>query len=82
MANKKTISKKKTAKKLHPAQTPGGYIVTGLIMWVVGYLLSVLAVDSGSLLQWLGVIVALVWGLVRIVEGTYQFIKKKPLSKK
>lgn len=68
-------TKKKT--QVHPAQTPGGYIVTGLIMWLVGYMLAILAIDSGSLLQWLGVIVAFVWGLVRIVEGTYQFIKKK-----
>jgi len=73
-ATKKSV--KKTAKKLHPAQTPGGYIITGLIMWLVGYLLSILAIDSGSLLQWLGVFVALGWGFVRILEGTYQFIKK------
>ncbi len=68
---------KKKAQKLHPAQTPGGYIVTGLIMWLVGYLLSLLAIDSGSSLQWLGVLVAFLWGLVRIVEGTYQFFAQK-----
>lgn len=79
-AAKKTTKKKaqrKTKKQsIHPAQTPGGYVVTGLIMWLVAYLLSILAVDSGSLLQWLAVLVALVWGSVRIVEGSYQFIKK------
>ena len=69
-------SKKTSQKKLHPAQTPGGYVITGLIMWLVGYLLAMLAIDSGSLLQWLGVLVALVWGLIRIVEGLYQFVKK------
>lgn len=76
MASPKKQSNKKQAQK-HPAQTPGGYVVTGLIMWLVGYLLSILAVDSGSLLQWAGVIVAAVWGCIRIVEGTYQFIRKK-----
>jgi uncharacterized membrane protein len=75
-------AKKKAAKKVHPVQTPGGYIVTGLIMWVVGYMLAILAIDSGSLLQWLGVLIAFGWGLVRIVEGTYQFFMKKPLTKK
>ena len=45
-------------------------------MWLVGYLLAMLAIDSGSLLQWLGVLVALVWGFIRIVEGLYQFVKK------
>jgi uncharacterized membrane protein len=69
---------KKTAQpKLHPVQTPGGYVVTGLIMWLIGYMLAILAIDSGSLLQWLGVLVALVWGFIRIVEGTYKFITKK-----
>lgn len=71
------MATKKKQTKVHPAQTPHGYIVTGLIMWLVGYLLFILAVDSGSLLQWLGTLVAGVWGTVRIVEGTYQFFSKK-----
>lgn len=79
MATKKPATKKSkpTAKTaVHPVQTPGGYVVTGLLMWLVGYLLSLLAVDSGSLLQWAGVLVAFVWGFIRIVEGLYKFIKK------
>lgn len=71
------MATKKKQTKVHPAQTPHGYIVTGLIMWLVGYLLFILAVDSGSLLQWLGVLVAGIWGAVRIIEGTYQFFTKK-----
>lgn len=71
------MAAKKQQTKIHPAQTPGGYVVTGLIMWLIGYLLFLLAVDSGSLLQWLGVLVAIVWGSVRIIEGTYQFFAKK-----
>ncbi len=69
-------SKKSTKNRQHPMQTPVGYFVAGLIMWLVGYLLSILAVDSGSLLQWLGVLIALIWGLVRIIEGLYRLIKK------
>lgn len=70
--------KKKTApSSVHPVQTPLGYVITGLLMWLVGYLLSILAIDSGSLLQWLGVLVAFGWGLVRIIEGAYQLITKK-----
>jgi uncharacterized membrane protein len=75
MPAKKTTKQTKKA-SVHPAQTAGGYVVTGLLMWLVGYLLSLLAVDSGSLLQWLGVLVAFGWGFVRIVEGLYKFIKK------
>jgi len=69
------MAKKQT--KIHPAQTPGGFIVTGLLMWLIGYLLFLLAVDSGSLLQWFGVLVALVWGFIRITEGTYRFFTQK-----
>ncbi len=61
--------KKNNRKSLHPAQTPFGYVITGLIMWLVGYLLSILAVDSGSLLQWAGVMVAAAWGTVRVFQG-------------
>ena len=62
--------------KLHPAQTPAGFLVTGLLMWFVGYLLMTVAVQSGSLLQWLGVFLALSWGLIRVGEGLYKLLKK------
>lgn len=51
------------------AQTPLGYIITGFIMWIVGYALFVLATDSGSLIQWLLTIIAWIWGVVRIAQG-------------
>jgi len=51
------------------AQTPLGYIITGFIMWIVGYVLFVLATDSGSLIQWLLTIIAWIWGVVRIAQG-------------
>lgn len=58
------------------ALSPAGYVVTGLIMWVIGYVLGSLAIDSGSNLQWLGTIVVFVWGLARIIQGIRLAIKK------
>jgi len=69
-------NKKKKAAKVHLAQTPTGYLVTGLLMWIVGYLLLILALESGNLIQWLGVLLAFTWGLFRIVEGLYKHIKQ------
>lgn len=69
--------RKATSQSVHPAQTPGGFVVTGLIMWAVAYLLMLLAIDSGSLIQWFGTLVAILWGGVRITEGVYKFFKSK-----
>lgn len=60
---------KKTTANIHPAQTPGGYVVTGIIMWIIGYVLLSLAINSGSMFQWAGFLVALIWGGVRIAQG-------------
>jgi hypothetical protein len=72
----KKSTKKSVVTKPHPAQTPAGYVITGLIMWLVGYLLFILAVDSGSLLEWLGVLIAAGWGFIRVSEGLYKLISK------
>lgn len=58
------------------AMSPVGYITTGLIMWILGYALGSLAIDSGSNLQWLGTIIAAVWGLARIIQGVRLAAKK------
>lgn len=50
-------------------QQPIGYVASALILWIAGYILFSLAVDSGSILQWLGTIVAIVWGTVRFIKG-------------
>ena len=72
------VQKKKFKKQpVHPAQTPSGYIITGLIMWIIGYLLSVLAVDSGSLLQWAGTAIAFIWGSVRVIQGIVKALSDK-----
>lgn len=78
MAASKTSPKKKTkSAKVHPAMTPLGYLVTGLAMWLMAYLIAILALQSGSLFQWLAALVALIWGLVRILEGIHKAFKRK-----
>lgn len=53
-----------------------GHLVLVAIIWVIGLNLFLLAVDSGSLLQWGGVIISLIWGLYHLIEATKLFIKK------
>jgi len=57
-------------------QTPFAYLITGLAMWVVAYVLLLLATDSGSNLEWLGFFVSFVWGMVRIIQGLQRYLKK------
>lgn len=67
-----------TKSRLHrQASSPAGYITTGLIMWVLGYILGSLAIDSGSILQWIGTIIAFAWGLVRIIQGVFMATKRQ-----
>lgn len=53
-----------------------GHLVLSAIIWVIGFNLFLLAVDSGSLLQWGGVLVCLFWGLYHLIESLELFIKK------
>ncbi len=53
-----------------------GHLVLLAIIWVIGFNLFLLAVDSGSLLQWGGVLVCLFWGLYHLIESLKLFIKK------
>jgi len=74
---KKTTKKTTKSARLHPAQTPSGYLMTGLLMWLAGYLLLSLALESGNLLQWLGVFLAFIWGAIRMGEGFFKLSKRK-----
>lgn len=58
-------------------RTPQAYLVTGLVMWLIGYVLFLLATDSASTLQWIGFFVAIVWGAIRICQSAIFFFKKK-----
>lgn len=53
-----------------------GHLVLLAIIWVIGFNLFLLAVDSGSLLQWGGVLVCLFWGFYHLIESLMLFIKK------
>ncbi len=53
-----------------------GHLVLMLIVWVIGYSIFWVAVDTGSTLQWLLVILSLFFGIYHLVQATSLFIKK------
>lgn len=53
-----------------------GHLVLMLIVWVIGYSLFWVAVDTGSTLQWLLVIFSLFYGTYHLVQAIRLFIKK------
>jgi len=69
-------SKKKFKINEKSMQTPIAYLLTGLAMWLVAYILLLLATDSGSNLEWLGFFVGFSWGMVRIIQGLQRYLKK------
>ena len=62
---------KQTATKKHARflNQPVGYLLSAAVLFAAGYLLFSLAVDSGSIAQWAGVLLALVVGLIRLAQG-------------
>ena len=78
---------KKTKKKSAPQkkgfwQSPAGYFISTAVLWVACYILASLAIDSGSILQWFGTLVALFWGLGRFIQGIIQVLHLKAYGKK
>lgn len=71
---KKQLTKEQKAFRFY--DTALGHLVLLVIIWVIGFNLFLLAIDSGSLLQWCGVIISLVWGFYHLIEATKLFIKK------
>ena len=71
---RKKITKQQRAFRFYDSAT--GHVVLAAIIWIIGFNLFILAVDSGSLLQWGGVVVSVVWGLYHLVEATKLFVKK------
>ncbi|HMS23347.1 MAG TPA: hypothetical protein PKB09_00885 [Candidatus Saccharibacteria bacterium] len=67
-----------TKKRINPDhfRTPQAYLATGLVMWLISYILFLLATDSGNTLQWLGFFVAVVWGGIRICQSVVFYLKK------
>ena len=62
-----------SASKKQPKKTdninPLVYIGIGVLVWIVGYAVLLTAIDSGSIVHWVAVIVALFWGGQRIIKG-------------
>lgn len=73
-SKKRPLTKEQKAFRFYDSAL--GHFVLAAIIWTIGFNLFLLAVDSGSLLQWGGVIISLVWGLYHLVEATKLFIKK------
>lgn len=73
MAKKRLVKEQKAFKFYDTAL---GHLVLLAIIWAIGFNLFLLAIDSGSLLQWCGVIISLVWGIYHLIEAIKLFIKK------
>lgn len=79
MAQKKATTKRTPAKhikrlKHHVGARPISDFVSAFVLLVVAYILASLAIDSGSLLQWAGTIVAIVWGVRRLIGGVIELV--------
>ncbi len=53
-----------------------GHLVLMMIVWVIGYSLFWIAVDTGSTLQWVLVIFSLFYGIYHLVQAIRLFVKK------
>jgi F0F1-type ATP synthase membrane subunit a len=71
---KKPVSKEQKAFRFY--NTAAGHLVLAVIIWFVGFNLLLLATDTGSLLQWGGVVISLVWGLYHFSMSVQMFVKK------
>ncbi len=57
--------------------SPLGYAVTAVVMLLIGYTMVSLAIDSGSLVHWAVALVAVIWGLIRLVQSVALALSKK-----
>ena len=80
MAQKKQTKQQKAFKFYDSAP---GHLVLTLIIWFIGFNLLLLAIDTGSLLQWGAVIVSLLWGMHHLIQSIKLTYKKlwKPQKK-
>lgn len=65
MPKKKPITKEQKAFRFY--NSAPGHVVLAAIIWVIGFNLFLLATDTGSLLQWAGVLICLFWGLHHLI---------------
>lgn len=72
--SKKKLTKEQRAFRFYDSAL--GHLVLAAIIWIIGFNLTLLAVDTGSLLQWGGVLISLFWGLYHLSKATQLFVKK------
>ena len=76
----KKQSKKKKPTKQQKAfrfyDSSRGHLILALIIWFIGINILMLAIDSGSLLQWGVFIVSLIWGAHHITQSIKIFLQQ------
>lgn len=63
------MAKKSTKQSTGFWQSPAGYFISTAVLWIAGYILGSFAIDTGSIAQWIGTIIALLWGAGRLIQG-------------
>lgn len=76
MVSMSNNQKTKEKKAFRFFNTVAGNLVLAALIWFIGFNLLVLASDTGSLLQWGGVVICLFWGLSYLLHAITMFIKK------
>ena len=71
---KKKISNQQKAFRFYDSAR--GHLILVIIIWFIGFNLLLLAIDTGSLLQWSGVFVSFLWGMHHLVQSIKLCIQK------
>lgn len=80
-STKKKLTKEQKAFKFYDSSR--GHMILAVIIWFIGINILVLAIDSGSLLQWGVFIVSLIWGAHHFIQSIKLFLQKSwDLNKK
>ncbi len=79
-SNKKKLTKEQKAFKFYDSAR--GHLILALIIWFIGFNILILAIDSGSLVQWGAVVVSLIWGGHHLTQSIKIFLQKSWDQKK
>mgnify|MGYP001447572191 CR=1 FL=1 len=71
---KKKLSKEQKAFKFYDSAR--GHLILALIIWFIGFNILILAIDSGSMLQWGAVVVSLIWGGHHLTQSIKIFLQQ------
>ncbi|MCA9343124.1 hypothetical protein KC950_03895 [Candidatus Saccharibacteria bacterium] len=73
-STKKKLTKEQRAFKFYDSAR--GHLILALIIWFIGFNILILAIDSGSILQWATVVVSLIWGGHHITQSIKIFLQQ------